>query len=132
VKYNVKKNARLISLAFAAAMSFAALSEAAWAGSDKYRFEVVGQPSGATLTVRFVDEATGQPVNDAHVFAIHRQWLPAKGEPRFLDQRIALTPNGNGAFTYESNDVQAGVTIRMVARIDDEASDIFGSVRVGD
>ncbi len=132
MKYSMKRNARLISLAFAAAMSFAALSEVAWAGSDKYRFEVVGPPSGTTLTVRFVEEASGQPVNDAHVFAIHRQWLPTKGEPRFLDRRIALISNGNGVFTYESNDVQAGVTIRMVARIDDDASDVFGSVRIGD
>jgi hypothetical protein len=131
MKYSMKRNARLISLAFVAAMPFAALSEAAWAASHSYHFEVVGQPSGTTLTVHLVDEAAGQPLNDAHVFAIHRQWLPAKGEPRFLDRRIALTPNGNGAFTYESNDVQTGVTIRMVAQIDDEASDVFGSVRVG-
>ena len=128
--YNVKKNAGLISLAFAAAMSFATLGNAAT--PHNYRFEVVGQPSGKTPTVRLVDEATGQPVSGAHVFAIHRQWLPAKGEPRFLDRRIALTPKGNGAFTYENNDVQAGATIRMVAQIDDEASDVFGSVRVGD
>lgn len=130
MKYNVKKNAGLISLAFAAAMSFATLGNAAT--PHNYRFEIIGQPSGKTLTVRLVDKATGQPVSDARIFAIHRQWLPAKGEPRFLDRRIALTPNGNGAFTYESSDVQTGVTIRMVARIDDEASDIFGSVRVGD
>ena len=131
MKYSMKRNARLIGLACGVAMSFAALSDAAWAASHSYHFEVVGQPSGTTLTVHLVDEATGQPVNDAHVFAIHRQWLPAKGEPRFLDRRIALTPNGNGAFTYESNDVQPGVTIRMVAQIDDSDSDIFGSVRVG-
>lgn len=131
MKYNVKRNARLISLAFVTAMSFAAMSEAAWAASDQYRFEVVGQPSEVTLTVRLIDVATGQPVNDVHVFAIHRQWLPAKVGPQFLDRRIALMPDGNGAFTYESNDVQTGATIRMVAQIDDEASDVFGSVRVG-
>lgn len=130
MKYIVKKNAGFISLAFAVAMSFAVLSQAALAASDKYRFEVVGQPSGKMLAIRLVDEATGQPVSDARVFAIHRQWLPTKGEPKFFDRRIALTSKGNGVFIYESNDLQTGMTIRMVAQIDDEASDVFGSVRV--
>ena len=54
-----------------------------------------------------------------------------KGELRFLDRRIALAPDGNGTFTYASNDVQTAATIRFVAQIDDRDSDIWESVRVG-
>ena len=126
---SMKMSAGRIGLVFAAALSLATMANAA--APDSYRFEAVGQPSGITLTIRLVDETSGQPVSDAHVFAIHRQWLAMKGEPRFLDRRIALAPAGNGTFTYESNDVQTGVTIRFVAQIDDKDSDFWGSVRVG-
>ena len=107
------------------------LTVPAFAGTDQYKFETAGPPSGITLTVRLVDETTGEPVRNAHLFAIHRQWLPVKGVPRFIDRRIALTADDSGRFTYESNDVQTGVTIRLVARIGDSDSDISGSVRVG-
>ena len=127
----LKKRPRLVGLAVAVALSIGANSGAALASQGAYKFEVVGLPSGVTLTIRLIDEASGQPVADAHVFAIHRQWLGMKGQPQFLDRRTALTPIGNGAFTYDSNDVQAGATIRLVAQIDDSDSDVWGSVRVG-
>jgi hypothetical protein len=88
----------------------------AWASVD-YKFEAVSPPSGTTLTVRLVDPATGQPVTAAHVYVIHRQWLPMKSALRFIDRRIALTPNSDGTFTYESNDVQAGSTIQLGAEV---------------
>jgi hypothetical protein len=132
MKYVTKKKAGLIGLALGAAMSLAAFTEAARAATNNYRFEAVGQPSGITLTVRVVDGTSRQPITNAHLFAIHRQWLPTKGAPQFLDHRIALTPEANGTFAYKSNDVQTGVTIRFVAQIDDQASVIWGTVRVGE
>lgn len=125
------KRPRLIGLAVAAALSLSANSEAALASQATYKFEVVGQPTGNTLTLRLVETASGKPVADAHIFAIHRQWLGMKGQPQFLDRRTALTAVGNGAFTYDSNDVQTGATIRLVAQIDGNDLDVWGSVRVG-
>ncbi len=121
--------ARFVELAFATALSLASLGQAG--AADRYSFEAMRQASGDALTIRLVDETNGQTVSNAHMYAIHRQWIPAKGEPRFLDRRVALAPDGHGAFTYQGNDVQSGVTIRLVARIDDTDSDILGSVRVG-
>ena len=126
----LKKRPRLVGLGVAVALSIGANSEAASAAQNAYKFEAVGQP-GTTLTLRLVEAASEKPVADAHIFAIHRQWLGMKGQPQFLDWRTALTPIGNGAFTYESNDVQAGATIRLVAQIDDSDSDVWGSVHVG-
>lgn len=118
-----------IGLALATTLLFGAT--AACAAPTNYRFEEVGQPSGTKLTIRLIDEATGKAITDAHVFAVHRQWLPVKGEPRSLDRRIALTPDGQGDFVYDSNDVETGTTIRLVAQVDDSNADIWGSVRVG-
>jgi hypothetical protein len=111
----MKQHAGLLGLAFATALSLSA--NAAWASVD-YKFEAVSPPSGTTLTVRLVDPATGQPVTAAHVYVIHRQWLPMKSALRFIDRRIALTPNSDGTFTYQGNDVQAGSTLRLAAAVD--------------
>jgi hypothetical protein len=123
---SMKQHAGLLGLALAAALSLSA--NAAWASVD-YKFEAVSPPSGTTLTVRLVDPATGQPVTAAHVYVIHRQWLPMKSALRFIDRRIALTPNSDGTFTYESNDVQAGSTIQLGAEVGN-GPDVQGSVRV--
>jgi hypothetical protein len=120
---------KFVGLVFATALSLASLGHAT--AADRYRFEAAGPASGDTLAIRLIDDSNGQAVSDAHVYSLHRQWIPAKGEPRFLDRRIALEPDGHGAFTYQGNDAQTGVTIRLVAKIDDTNSDILGSVRVG-
>ena len=117
-----------IGLAFATTLLFA--TTAAYAAPTNYKFEEAGQPSGTTLIVRLIDGSTGAAVTDAHVFVVHRLWLPAKGEPRFLDRRTALKPDGRGGFIYNGNDVETGVTIRLVAHIGDSDADIWGSVRV--
>ncbi len=122
----LKKHPKLIGLTVAAALSLGA-SGAAWAASD-YRFETAGCLSGNTFAVRLIDKTTGKSITDAQVFAVHRQWLPAKGAPSFLDRKVALTPDGNGRFTYQSNDVQPGANIRLVAQLD--GSDISGSADV--
>ena len=124
---NVKLHAGLIGLAFATALSLAVNPALA---AVNYKFETVSPLSGATLSVRLVDAATGQPVTNAHVYVVHRQWLPMKSSLHFIDRRIELAPDGNGAFTYQSNDVQAGATIPLVAHVGD-FSEVWGSVRVG-
>lgn len=121
------KHPRLAGLVVATALSFGASSGAAWAASD-YKFETAGCLSGDTMAVRLIDETTGKSVTDAQVFAVHRQWLPGKGVPRFLERKIALTPDGNGRFTYEGNDVQPGANIKLIAQLD--GADVSGSANV--
>ena len=122
-----KKQPRLIGLAVATALSLGANSEVAWAAGN-YKFETAGCLSGNTFAVRLVDEANGKSVDNVQVFVVHRQWLPGKGVPHFIEHKIALTPDGEGRFTYQGNDVQTGATIRLVAELD--GTDISGSANV--
>jgi hypothetical protein len=123
----MKRHAGLLGLAVAAALSLS--QNAAWASVDDYKFEAVSPSSRTTLTVRLVNPATGRPVTAAQVYVIQRQWQPMKSALRFIDRRIALTPNSDGTFTYESNDVQAGSTIQLGADVEN-GPDVQGSVRV--
>jgi hypothetical protein len=122
----LKNHPKLIGLAVSAALSLGA-GGAAWAASD-YRFECADCLSGNTVAVRLVDQTTGKSITDAQVFAVHRQWLSAKGAPSLLDRKVALTPDGTGHFTYHGNDVQPGANIRLVAQLD--GSDISGSADI--
>ena len=119
----------LVTVAAISAILAASASEATAAVAG-YRFVPCAKASDETLTVRLEDEATGQPVKSAHVFAIHRQWLPVKGVPRFIDRHVALEPEASGGFTYKSRDVQTGATIRVVAQVDGSDSEIPGRVHV--
>jgi hypothetical protein len=115
------------------ALLFGGLTAAAMstpAAANEFKFETVGPTSGTTLTVRLLDETSGSTVTDAHVFAIHRRWLPVKGVPRFIDERIPLKPDDRGDFVYDSNDVQSGATIRLVAQVVHNETEIAGSVCV--
>jgi hypothetical protein len=120
------KHPRLIGLVVATALSFGASIGAASAAD--YRFETAGCLSGNTLAVRLIDKATGTSVTTAQVFVVHRQYLPGKGEPRFLERKVALAPDGNGRFTYEGDDVQPGANIKLVAQLD--GSEVSGSANV--
>ena len=120
------KHPRLIGLVVATALSFGASIGAASAAD--YKFEAAGCLSGNTLAARLIDKTTGTSVTTAQVFVVHRQYLPGKGEPRFLEHKVALTPDGNGRFAYEGDDVQPGANIRLVAQLD--GSDVSGSANV--
>ena len=122
----LKKHPKLIGLTVAAALSLGA-SGAAWAADD-YKYEQVRCVSGDSVAVRLVDKGTGRSVTNARVFAIHRQWLPGKGEPRSIERKIALTPDGEGRFTYQGDEVQPGTNIRLVAQLD--GADISGSTDI--
>lgn len=122
----LKNHPKLIGLAVAAALSLGA-GGAAWAASD-YKFECADCVSGSAVAIRLIDQTTGKSITNAQVFAVHRQWLSAKGAPTFLDRKVALTPDGDGRFTYRSNDVQPGANIRLVAQFD--GSDISGSADI--
>lgn len=121
-----KNHPRLIGLALATTLS-AASSGAAWA-ADNYKFEQARCVSGDNVAVRLVDKATGKSVTNAQVFAIRRQWLPRKGAPNFIERKIALTPDGEGRFTYEGGEVQPGANIKLVAQLD--GADISGSTNI--
>lgn len=117
-------------LGFAVAATLVFAANTAWADPTGYKFEA-DPPSDEVLTLHLIDGTTGKLVADARVFANHKQQAPFKGVPHFIDRRIALTPDGKGDFTYESNEVRAGVTIPLVAQLAGSDSDIWGSVRVG-
>ena len=123
----LKNHPRLIGLVIATALSFGASSGIAWA-ADGYRFEQVRCVSGDSVAVRLVDTATGRSVTNAQVFAVHRQWLPGKGAPNFIERKIALTPDGEGRFTYEGGDVQSGANIKLVAQLD--GTELSGSTTI--
>ncbi len=117
---------RLIGLAVASVLAIGANSGAL--ASNAYKFESAGCLSGDTMKVRLIDASTGQAVRDAQVFAVHRQWLPTKGAPRFIDRKVALSPDGQGRFVYEGQDVAPGATIAFVARLDGQ--DVSGNASV--
>jgi hypothetical protein len=121
---NTKLHAGLIGLAFTAALSLTVSS-----ASAAVRFETVVPHSGAPLSVRLVDPATGQAITGAHVYVIQRQWLPMKSPVPFIDRRVELTPDGSGAFTLRSIGIRTGADIPLVADIAD-AGEIRGSVHV--
>ena len=121
-----KTRSKLIGLTVASALSLGAAG-AAWAANG-YKFETADCLTENTVAVRLIDETTGKPITNAEVFAVHRQWLPTKGTPRFIDRKIALTPDGNGRFTYKGNDMRPGATIRLIAKL--EGSDISGSANL--
>ena len=122
---SMKSRAGVLGLAIAGALSLA--TNTAWA-STNYKFERAGCVTGDNVKVRLIDETTGKSVTNAQVFAIHRQWLSGKGEPRFLERKVALTPDGEGRFTYEGSEVQPGANIKLVAQLD--GADISGSTNI--
>ncbi|HWC62499.1 MAG TPA: hypothetical protein VG501_02675 [Rhizomicrobium sp.] len=122
---SMKKHAGLLGLAIAGALSLAA--NTAWA-STNYKFKQADCLSGDTVKVRLVDETTGKSVANAQVFAVRRLWLPGKGEPRFIERKIALTPDGEGRFTYEGSEAEPGANIKLVAQLD--GADISGSTTI--
>jgi len=123
---NTRTKLHALGFAFAATLSLAA--NTAWAAGS-YKFEAISASAGNALAVRLVDEATGQPVTDAHVYVILRQWLPMKGVPMFTDRRIELKPVGNGIFSYQGGGLSAGTTVRLAADIEG-APAVRGSIRV--
>ena len=122
-----RNHPRLIGLALATVLSLGASSGGAWA-AENYKFEQARCVSGDSVAVRLVDRTTGKSVANAQVFAVHRQWLPGKGAPRSIETRIALTPDGEGRFTYEGGDVERGANIKLVAQLD--RADISGSTDI--
>lgn len=121
----MKTKLQALGLVFSAAVALGASPAFA---ADNYKFKQADCLSGDSVTVRLVDEATGKSVTNAQLFAIHRQWLPGKGAPRSIEQRIPLKPDGEGRFTYEGADVGPGANIKLVAQLD--GADISGSTTI--
>ena len=123
----LKNRRKLIGLGIATALSLGASSGVAWAADD-YKFEQARCLSGDTVAIRLVDEASGKSVTNAQVFAVHRQWLPGKGEPRSIERKVALKPDGEGRFIYQGGEVQSGANLKLVAQLD--GADISGSTTI--
>ena len=126
---SMMKNIGLTRMAFATAVLISLSGGVALASID-YSFNVVGQPSGNTLTVRVVDPATGQAVTDAHLFRVQVEYRGAKSMPPVVYHYIPLPSDGHGGYVYEGRDVQAGATLKVVARAENSDSFTWGSVRV--
>ncbi len=124
-------NKGLTRIAFAAAVLISLSSSAATAQSDdNYRFDVVGQTSDHSMTIQIISDATGRPVTDAQVFAIHTDYRGLKAAPPVLNQRVALNPDGHGGYVYDSQDVQGGAIIQVAARMSGHDSLFWGKVQV--
>jgi hypothetical protein len=79
-----------------------------------------------------VNTLTGQPVIDAQLFALHKEYRGAKATPSIVYRRVQLSPDGHGDYTYEGRDVQAGALIPIAAQLQGHDSFIWGIVRVPD
>ena len=128
---SIKEHRGLRAAAFATATLVVLTSTAtALAGSDRYRFEEIGPPSGDTLTVRLVDTSTGHAVGNAALFAIHAEHRAPKATPSVVYHHVALSPDGHGDYVYESQDVRAGGSITLAAQVEGRDSLVWGSVFV--
>ena len=121
---------RLLAIA-GIAVALAGCQTANGASGD-YRFELVGQPvfsaGSTTVSVRLV-HADGSPIHGAELYAEHWVDTGAKGAPS-RNQRIPLHADGHGSFTYSSDGLHEGDTLRLEARITPDSSLIYGSVEV--
>lgn len=120
-----------ITRPFKAALITAALSASlypasSFAGSDSYVFKLVGHPTDTTVSVELVNTSTGQPVMNAELFTLRWTATGIKNMPR-TQQRIPLTPNGDGTFTAEA---EPGDTLQMAAQVPGDDELIRGSVDV--
>ena len=130
---NMMRNKGVTRIALVAAILVTVSGCAAISGqSGDYYFGAVGRPSGDTLTVHFVNMATGQPVTDARLFALRTEHRAAKATPSVVYQHVPLNPDGHGDYIYEGRDVQAGALIPVAAQLPGHDSLIWGIVRVPD
>lgn len=97
------------------------------ASSSGYKFEQVGRPTGTTVSVRLVhaDEA---PVAGVQLYSVSWQHLGPKATPS--QQLTPLQTDAQGNFVYRADDLEAGHTLRLAARIEPNSSLIYGSVEV--
>lgn len=109
-----------------AALSASLYPASSFAGSDAYAFKLVGHPTDTTVSVELVNTSTGQPVTNAELFTLHWTATGIKYMPR-TQQKMPLTPNGDGTFTAEA---EPGDTLQMAAQVPGNDGLIRGSVDV--
>ena len=98
--------------------------------TDDYTFRVVGQPSGHAVTVQVVKTATGQPVTDAQLSALHVEHRGLKAQPSVIYSHNPLNADGQGGYVYQNRDVEAGATLTIAAKLAGHDSWIWGTVHV--
>lgn len=100
--------------------------------SGNYKFQLQGKPvfadGSATITVRLV-RADGSPVSVAGLYAT--RWID--GGPKYAPRRLQRMPmhaDGQGLFTYSSEDLHEGDTVRLEANLVPEGSTVQGYIHI--
>jgi hypothetical protein len=100
--------------------------------SGDYKFVLEGKPvfadGGTTISVRLA-RADGSPVAGAELYATRWVNIGQKNASRRL-QRTAMHADGQGLFTYSSDDVHEGDTVHLEAKLMPEGSTVRGYVEV--
>ena len=82
-----------------------------WAGADDYRFEIVSTDhrvgSGVTIELRLTDLRTGQPVEDAVIYATRMDMAP-DGMEMMTSPVTALPAEGPGTYLFSTDLTMAG------------------------
>lgn len=98
----------------------------------KYEFKIVSLPSGATpLTVQFVNTATGQPIENAHVTMEHTVWLGNKAAPQTQRVLVALRPDGQGDYVCAAEHMRAGEKFVLRGHVPGESSATWKTAQAG-
>jgi len=103
-----KSSLRAAMLALA---SVVACSPFALAGSDDYEFQLIEneirQGDGATVAVKLVDRRTGEPVEDAIVFATRMDMAP-DGMEAMTSPVEAMSSDEAGVYRFRTDFTMAG------------------------
>lgn len=119
----------------AAALALASIilvAGGAWAGSEDYEFQLVGdeirQGNAAVIAVRLVDKRTGAPVDDAVVFATRMDMAP-DGMEAMTTPVALLPPELPGVYRFGANLVMAGGwRLSIAAKVQGEIETVTGKL----
>ncbi len=120
--------------AYALAASLLLAATPAAAGPWDYTFQVVQPPTlvdGQTVTtIRILHVPSGRVVSDA---AVSARWLvqaPYKSAAPHDEKRVALTPDGRGAFRYVEPAHRRTRSLYLIATVPGEFWVVSGRVRL--
>ena len=98
-----------------------------------YEIKVVGMPSsGHPLTVRVINEETGQPVTNADVSMQHWVWAGVKAVPQMQHVLVALDSDGHGNYVCTREHLRPGEQVTFRAHVPGDASGTWATVSLDD